>query len=354
MCTVYHPPQLSVMEFLQDFTSYWENTTTSTCEHIFMGDFYIRVDSDEDSNTTLFKDCLESLNLTCKVDFSTHKHGQTLDLVILDNASSLISMVNQGSFISDHSLIYMELMVSRELVEPKMKMCRRLSKVDHEALGLKLRESVDIILCNTVGIDVNMLVYKYEVEIKGVLDELSPMVKVKQKTKTPFPWMTENIKREIALRRSKEQKWKASKSEYDYQDFSYQRSIVKGVIKQAKKEYFHDFFGEIRGDYKEVFRVVKKLPFNEKESPFLELESCPKIPEYIESSYQTNRQFENFVVLTEMDVRKLMNESGTKSCELDPILTHLLKQHLDALIPLVTKIVNITLQTGQFPNTLQQ
>ena len=73
-------------------------------------------------------------------------------------------------------------------------MCRRLSKIDHEALGLKLRESVDRILSNTDGIDVNMLVHKYEVEIKGLLDELSPMVKLKQKTKTPFPWMTENVK----------------------------------------------------------------------------------------------------------------------------------------------------------------
>ena len=162
------------------------------------------MDKGEDPNTIIFKDCLESLNLTCKVDFSTHELGHTLDLVILDNASSLISTVNQGSFISDHSLIDMELMVSRELVEPKVKMCRRLSKVDHEALGLKLGESVDRIISKADGIDVSMLVHEYEVEIKGVLDEISPMVKVKQKTKIPFHWMTEDVKMEIALRRSKE------------------------------------------------------------------------------------------------------------------------------------------------------
>ena len=217
LCAVYCPPQLNVMEFLQDFTSYWENTITSTCEHIFIGDFNIRVDKDGDPNTIIFKDCLESLNLTCKVDFPTHELGHTLDLVILDNASSLIPMVNQGCFISDHSLIYMELMVSRELVEPKAKMCRRLSKVDHEVLGIKLGESVDRIISNADGIDVSMLAHEYEVEIKGVLDEISLMVKVKQKTKTPFPWMTEDVKREVALRRSKEQKWKATKSQYDYQ-----------------------------------------------------------------------------------------------------------------------------------------
>ena len=151
-------------------------------------------------------------------------------------------------------------------------------------------------------------------------------------------------KGEIALTRSKERKWKASRSEYDYLAFSYQRPFVKCVIKWAKKVYFHDVFGEIGDDYKEVFRVVKKLLFNEKQSPFpeapdnkilgnlfneffigkiekicLELESCPQIPEYIESSYQTNRQSKNFAILTEMDVRKLVNKSATKSCELDPI-----------------------------------
>ena len=203
LCAVYRPPQLSVLEFLKDFTSYWEINITSTCEHIFIGDFNIRVDKDEDPNSIIFKDCFESLNLTCKVDFSTHEFGHRFGLVILDNASSLISTVNQGSFISDHSLIYMELMV-RELVEPKVKMCRRLSKVNHEALGLKLGESVDRILSKADGIDVSMLVHEYVVEIKGVLDEISPMVKVKQKTKIPFPWMTEDVKREIALRRSKE------------------------------------------------------------------------------------------------------------------------------------------------------
>ena len=42
------------------------------------------------------------------------------------------------------------------------------------------------------------------------------------------------------------------------------------MIKWVKKEYFHDVFGEIRDDYKEVFRVAKKLLFNEKQSLFPE------------------------------------------------------------------------------------
>ena len=54
-----------------------------------------------------------------------------------------------------------------------------------------------------------------------------------------------------------------------------------------------------------------------------------------------------------MDVRKLVNKSATKSYELDPISTHFFKQHLEVLIPLITRIINTSLQTGQFPNTLK-
>ena len=54
-----------------------------------------------------------------------------------------------------------------------------------------------------------------------------------------------------------------------------------------------------------------------------------------------------------MDVRQLVKKSATKSCELDPISTHFFKQHLEVLIPLITRIINTSLQTGQFPNTLK-
>ena len=41
--------------------------------------------------------------------------------------------------------------------------------------------------------------------------------------------------------------------------------------------------------------------------------------------------------------------SGTKSCQLDPIPTWLLKENLDHVLPLLTHIVNHSLSTGTFP-----
>ena len=57
-----------------------------------------------------------------------------------------------------------------------------------------------------------------------------------------------------------------------------------------------------------------------------------------------------FETLSESEVRKLVMESKTTSCALDPIPTSLLKQCIDCILPILTIMVNLSLQTGIFPN----
>ncbi len=54
-------------------------------------------------------------------------------------------------------------------------------------------------------------------------------------------------------------------------------------------------------------------------------------------------------LLSESDVRKLVTESKTTSCELDPIPTKILKQCIDIILPVLTKMINMSLQSGVFP-----
>ena len=59
--------------------------------------------------------------------------------------------------------------------------------------------------------------------------------------------------------------------------------------------------------------------------------------------------FSEFDLLSESDVRKLVSVSKTTSYELDPLPTHLLKQNIDIILPVLTKMINMSLQTGVFP-----
>ena len=46
-----------------------------------------------------------------------------------------------------------------------------------------------------------------------------------------------------------------------------------------------------------------------------------------------------------------MSKLETKSCELDIIPTHIVKNYLDTCIPALTHIVNLSLKNGKFDNS---
>ena len=50
-------------------------------------------------------------------------------------------------------------------------------------------------------------------------------------------------------------------------------------------------------------------------------------------------------------VKKLICKSSAKSCESDPISTRIVKEQLAGFLPMITDIVNRSLQEGSFPNT---
>ena len=60
-----------------------------------------------------------------------------------------------------------------------------------------------------------------------------------------------------------------------------------------------------------------------------------------------------FEPATSEEVRKLILTSPTKACVLDPIPTGLLKSCVDVLLTPITNIVNLSLKSGVFPDTLK-
>ena len=63
----------------------------------------------------------------------------------------------------------------------------------------------------------------------------------------------------------------------------------------------------------------------------------------------TGSSLSEFSLLSPDEVIKMVNESSTKSCELDPIPTPLLKSCLPELAPVLQKIINLSLENGAVP-----
>ena len=68
---------------------------------------------------------------------------------------------------------------------------------------------------------------------------------------------------------------------------------------------------------------------------------------YTSKEYDTPA-LQRFTTLTEDQLYKVIMDMTTKSCELDIIPTGLLKQILKNCIPAITKIINISLDKGDF------
>ena len=73
-------------------------------------------------------------------------------------------------------------------------------------------------------------------------------------------------------------------------------------------------------------------------------DSCPYIPPKLAT----------FKVLTCQDAEKIIRRSLSKSCEADPIPTCLLKEALPLLIGNLTAIVNLSMQSSVFPESLKE
>ena len=59
-------------------------------------------------------------------------------------------------------------------------------------------------------------------------------------------------------------------------------------------------------------------------------------------------------VLSDHDVAEIIHRSPSKSCEDNPLPTTLLKNILPSILPVLTALVNGSMQTGLFPEDLKQ
>ena len=81
------------------------------------------------------------------------------------------------------------------------------------------------------------------------------------------PWFLDKIKDEIRVRWKKELIWNKDPYEYTYQAFYNQRCYCSNIIKSAQRQYFMEKITENHDNYKEIFRLTKKLLGRDNELP---------------------------------------------------------------------------------------
>ena len=154
------------------------------------------------------------------------------------------------------------------------------------------------------------------------------------------------------------------------------------AVDKAKEEYFTQKIAGTAGDQKELFRVSKSLLGETRERVLPDVppnvlcekfnnffyDKIVKIRDNIKSNsgtlcrsirYNLEPGFTGiplteFKELSVEEVKKLIKSSATKSCELDPIPTWLLKDCLDDVATWITRITNTSLTSGIFHDSFKK
>ena len=167
---IYRYPNSSVLQFTETLANILEgNILSNHGELILTEDFYIRMDKPHLSDTVLFNDLLESFNLANKVAFSTHLSQHTIDLMLFETQSTIVSGIRQGHLFTDHYFIHADLCITTTKPDAKFVSYRKLKNICDNDLVEDLRTM------SLQGETIEDLVTSYNSKLSEILDKHAPL-----------------------------------------------------------------------------------------------------------------------------------------------------------------------------------
>ena len=190
-----------------------------------------------------------------------------------------------------------------------------------------------------------------------------------------FPWYSTEIAEAKKMRKRLERRWRRTNDAADRDQFKAQRQRVLHMINDAKSKYYQDRLSSCENQ-RELFRIGESLLHSKSKTKRPthsdSLELAEKFSDYfitkirniradLDTSVSTQSisadtsesnpnipTLERFEPASVVEIRKLITSSPSKSCDIDPIPTWLLKKHLNVLSTPITKIVNLSLHNAAF------
>ena len=224
--------------------------------------------------------------------------------------------------------------------------------------------------------DISECVVRYESVLRDLLDTHAPMKERLITLRPHAPWYCDELREAKQRKRRLERKMRKSGLEIDKQMFSDQCQRYRQMLNQAKCSYHRNEIAQC--DDRKLFALVDRmckpkqarvLPDHESEKRLADdfatffhskvrdlrdkLDNITPPDISVDIVDTCDSTFSSFATLEMEDVKKLISQSSNASCSLDPIPTSLLKSCVEPCLPLITNIINLSLSSGQIPQTLK-
>ena len=192
------------------------------------------------------------------------------------------------------------------------------------------------------------------------------------------PWFSEDIHAAKRLRRKAERRWNQSNLQVHLEMLRSERVNVNLLCTEAKRKFYQEKINANSSDQKALFKIANELLHKSKDNS-LPIHDCPETLansfanyfrnkiEMISETFQdvTSEQedleygdpsvqiLSALQPISEDKLKKIIMSGNSKHCHLDPIPNDLIKNVLDGLLPVLTKIVNTSMATSVFPTNLK-
>ena len=206
------------------------------------------------------------------------------------------------------------------------------------------------------------------------MDKHAPLQSRNVVNRSRAPWFNDEIRDAIKARRKAERKWRRTKSTSHLAYFK-QNNYATLLMNRVRCTYYSEFIDENSVDQGRLFSATKALLKESNKLSLLEGSGAQVVAHYIgkffvekvnniqakltgkvasDTSFEfvknchSGASFLDFNELSSDDVRTMVMQSSKRSCTLDPLPTLLIVECIHELLPVITSILNLSLQSRYF------
>lgn len=371
---LYRSPNGSVDLFFQFLEELLEDDVITTHQSIFLGDFNIRLESENANKNKL-------INITSDSGFTqivqectrvTNSSATLIDLILTNNYS-LKEATGDFPQISDHRIIGCLLQVENDVKKSEIRYKRKLNTENMNSIVAELY-SVDWDYSST---DVDVLYENFMTNITRTVNMVAPLEKIETHKR---PWINGLVIRARRDRDEAYKKFKITKLNTDWNVYKKKRNLYVRVIRKEKKKYYEITIDQCKGDSKKMWRTLKEVvgsknknilsydnvKFDEDKGGIQEnfnnfylksineiADSIPRVAPKFQELHQVNGILSNFNTISIEKLKETVMKLKNKSTADDICNVKFLKSAFCVLGYPLLHLINTSLTTGKVPKQLK-
>ena len=205
-----------------------------------------------------------------------------------------------------------------------------------------------------------------------IYDKHAPLKMITIKHRRLAKWYNDQLRHEKREKRRLERRYRKSGLTVDMENFREQTQKYNNLLEKTKTDYYRTKIQN--SDQNQLFRLINNM-FKLKPLALPSHQSSQQLAEDFndffinkisdiraglnntEAAFVEGRElschFTDFEIPSHPYIVEVLGSLSPKTCDLDPIPTSVLKQHVLELAPIIARIVSASLASGEFPTSLK-